>query len=365
MKVMDIARVMEELAPARLAEDGDKIGLQVGDPAAEVRTLTLTLSPSAAALAHAIKHRAQMVISHHPLIFRPLAGLTNSTPAERIVSGLVRAGISLFAAHTNYDSAPGGVNDVLAGLLGIRNVQPLMQAATRLRKVVVFVPNDHLEKVSAAICNAGAGRLGAYRDCTFRSEGIGTFTPLEGARPFIGKRGKTERVAEVRLESIVPEECVDGVVSAIRRAHPYEEPAFDVFALETPRGEHGLGRWGELAKPVPLRRFASTVRRKLGAPGVRYVGDGDRSIRKVAVCGGAGGDFYMHALRHGCDLFVTGDVKYHVFIEAQQLGLAVIDAGHGHTELPGVRALQPRLAGLLPGVKVLLGEAEDKMIRTA
>jgi dinuclear metal center YbgI/SA1388 family protein len=358
MKIKDIAAVMEKLAPGRLAEENDPIGLQVGDFEADVRTLLVALDPSLGALNEAAEQDAQLVVSHHPLIFRPLTSLTGRTPAERRAVEFVRKGVALFAAHTNLDCAPGGINDTLARLLGITDIQPLSLARTALKKVVVFVPEDDLDAVAAAICAAGAGRIGAYSDCTFRVRGIGTFTPLEGAKPHIGQPGKLEHVGEVRLESIVSEENVAGVLAAISKSHPYEEPAFDVYPVENKRREAGLGRWGVLPCPMTAGDFISEVAGKLDAQGIRYVGDATRRVSRVAVCGGAGGDLYAEAVRRDCQVYVTGDVKYHAFLDACEEGLIVVDAGHAETELPGVIELHRRLRAELPDVEVLLSSSK-------
>ncbi|NQT18758.1 MAG: Nif3-like dinuclear metal center hexameric protein [Planctomycetes bacterium] len=358
MKIKDIAIVMESLAPERLAEIDDPIGLQVGNSDADVRTVLVALDPSRGVLNEAAERNAQLVVSHHPLIFTPLASLTDRTPAERRAVEFVKQDVALFAAHTNLDCAPGGINDSLAQLLGISYVQPLTRARTALKKIVVFVPAGDLDDVAAAMCAAGAGSIGAYTDCTFRVRGIGTFTPTAAADPHIGQAGRLEHVDEARLESIVREENVAEVLAAIRKAHPYEEPAFDVYPLENKRGEAGLGRWGVLPGPMAAADFIAEVAKKLGTRGIRYVGDATRRVSRVAVCGGAGADLYKEAVAHGCEVYVTGDVKYHAFLDACDDGLILVDAGHAETELPGVRELHRRLGAELPDVEVLLSRSE-------
>lgn len=364
MKVSDITRVMEGIAPARLAEPWDRVGLQVGDADADVRSLLVAMTPTLDLLCEAVDRGVQMVICHHPLIFKPLSALTGSSPVERIAAGLLKHDIAFFAAHTNYDSATGGVNDALAAALGIREVQPLSTLDTKLVKIAVFVPAEALEKVSAAICDAGAGRIGAYSHCTFRIPGTGTFLPLEGAHPYAGEPHKLEQVAEIRLESVAPEEAVPDVVAAIRRSHPYEEPAFDIYPLQNARREMGLGRFGLLEQPMRAADFVAEVVRRLNTPCVHFAGDPGKSVSKVAVCGGAGGDLVKDALSHRCDLLVTGDVRYHTFLEAADSGLIVVDAGHAPTEWPGVVALFERLQATLP-ITVLLSDREMSAIRHA
>ena len=363
MKVSDIMRVMESIAPARLAEPWDRIGLQVGNAEADAGTLLVGMTPTLPLLAEAVELNARMIICHHPLLFKPLTSLTDSSPAERITAGLVRHGIAFFAAHTNYDVAPGGVNDALAELIGLTQVQPLSYANSRLAKIVVFVPEEALEKVADAICAAGAGHIGAYSHCTFRIPGTGTFLPLEGAQPYIGEKGKLEKVAEIRIESIVPEELVPGVVEAIRKSHPYEEPAFDVYQLANERREAGLGRWGIIAKPLPAAEFLAAVARTLDLDCIHYVGDGGRTVSRIAVVGGAGGDYLKDAIARKCDVLITGDVRHHVHLEAADRGIILADAGHAQTEWPGVIALHKRLAKLLPAVRMMLSTSEQGMIK--
>jgi len=365
VRISEIAGVMDEAAPPRLAASWDRIGLQVGRADADARRVLVGLGPSDELLREAAERGVQLLVCHHPLIFHPLQGLTDSTPAERMAAELVRAAIAFFAAHTNLDAAPGGTNDALAEVMGLADVRPLAPAELKLAKVAVFVPSSHVEAVSAAICNAGAGQIGAYRDCTFRLEGTGTFTPGEGSRPFIGKQGALERVQETRLESIVPRECVAAVIDAMRRAHPYEEPAFDVYPLENTLRTGGLGRCGMLPRPMPLAEFAGEAARRLNSPATRFAGDAKRMVAKAAVSAGAGIDLADAARAEGCDVLLTADVKYHQFLDARGRGLAVIDAGHAETELPGVRALWSMLRARLPGVEVLLSEAPAAVVQRA
>jgi len=362
MKIRQVIEVMEKLAPPRFAEEWDRIGLQVGDAEAEVQKVLVALTPSFDVLNEATACGAGIVVSHHPLIFKPLGSLTGGTPAQRLAVGFVKADVALFVAHTNLDGAPGGINDSLAECLGLRSIKPLTPSPGALKKIVVFVPEENLEQVAAAMCAAGAGRIGAYRDCTFRVRGTGAFTPTEHAQPYVGRPGKLEHVAEVRLESIVPQEDVAHVVAAIRRSHPYEEPAFDIYPLENGPVEGGGGRWGELERPAKAADFIAEVSEKLGARGIRYVGDPQREVSKVAVCGGAGGDLYPEAVSRGCQAYVTGDVKYHTFLDARDDGLILIDAGHAETELPGVRALRDRLNDALSDIEVMLSEDEGTPI---
>jgi len=360
MKIKDVAAVMEEIAPARLAEEWDHVGLQVGDADAEVSRLLVALTPTPGVLDEAARWNAQLVVSHHPLIFKPLESLTTATAGERLAVGFVRNGVGLFAAHTNYDSAPGGINDALAECLGLHDVRPMATARAKLHKFVVFLPHENLEAVAAAICEAGAGSIGEYSHCTFRSEGTGTFLPSERARPHIGEAGRLERVPEVRLESIMPANRTAAVVQAMLAAHPYEEPAFDIFPLENEFAESRLGRCGTLPRPMPAREFAEFAAKALDAACTRFAGDPEALVTDVAVCGGGGADLFPEAIARGCQAYVTGDVKYHTFADARDAGLVIVDAGHAETELPGVKALCRRLHEALHGVEVRLANDDGR-----
>ncbi len=346
VKCRTIMAAMEELAPAHLAADWDNVGLLVGSPDQDVSRVLVALDVTPAVAEAAATGGIDLIIAHHPLIFKALTSLRTDRPIGRTLAALVRAGAAVFAAHTNLDAADGGVNDILASKLGLTALRPLSaDYRESLLKIVVFVPESHAEAVRQAMAAAGAGHIGNYSHCTFQASGTGTFLPLAGTNPFIGQTGKLEYVAEFRLETIVPAGQADKVVQAMLAAHPYEEVAYDLYRLENAGRDHGVGRVGELVRPLALGDFASLVKSALKIDTVRLSGPGARQVKTVAVCGGAGAGLFAEAVRSGADVLVTGDVKYHEALEAAACGLTIIDAGHFASERPVLEAVAARLAG--------------------
>jgi dinuclear metal center YbgI/SA1388 family protein len=333
----DVAEAMEALYPAGWAEPGDPVGLVVGDPAAAVHRVLFAVDPVQAVADQAVASGADLLVVHHPLLFRAVHSVAASTPKGRVVHDLVTGGVGLFVAHTNADSAIGGVSESLALTLGLLAVRPLGPAAEEpLDKVVTFVPADSTDDVIDALAAAGAGRIGAYDRCAFVSEGTGTFRPGEGARPAIGTAGRVEVVDERRVEMVLRRARRADVVSALRAAHPYEEPAFDVVELAAWPAARGTGRIGRLARPTALRDFADHVTAALPATavGARVAGDLDARVETVAVLGGAG-DFMLDAARaSGCDVYLTSDLRHHPASELREYGAApaLIDVPHWAAE---------------------------------
>lgn len=338
-RVQDLLGALNSLYPPDLAEEWDNVGLQVGDPTATVNRALVALDPSLAALTAARAHGAQLLVTHHPLLFKPLRRLTPDDPVGRVVWQAVKDGVAIISAHTNLDVAPAGLNCWLAERLGLESSEPLQATAGRLLKLVVYVPAGHEEAVSEALFAAGAGQIGAYDQCSFRSTGTGTFRPGPGSKPFIGKAGDRENVAELRLETIVPQRRLGKILEKLLKAHPYEEVAYDLIPLANPLPDTGLGRIGRLAAALPLAELGVRVKAALGGHCVRLTGDMDRPVQKLAVCGGSGAGLIQEARRRGADALVTGDVKYHDARLAEELGLALIDAGHFATETLAVAGL--------------------------
>jgi len=343
-----VISIVEKYAPKRLAYEWDNVGLQIGHPAQRVARVFLSLDLNEEVLAEAEAFEADMLIVHHTPFFKPPKQLRYDLPNGRLIAGIIRKGMSLYAAHTNLDAVRGGVSDILANRLGLGEVKVLSEDWRRkLYKLVVYVPQDYTEKVHEAVSKAGAGWIGAYSDCSFRLEGTGTFRPLEGTEPFIGSQGRLEKVAETRFETIVPEEKVSAVLKAMQKAHPYEEVAYDLYLLENEGETAGLGRIGRLPAPLTLAQLIATVQERLPVSSLRYCGDRERIVEKVAVCGGSGASYISKAAFAGADVFITADVKYHEAQEALAANLAVIDAGHFATEQPVLGALADFLrAGL-------------------
>ena len=347
VKCVDIFNIMENLAPSYLAEGWDNSGLQVGDPQGAVERILLTIDVNPAVAREAADRGASLIISHHPLMFKPPRAINIRQPLGELISFLIRNNITVFASHTNLDAAAGGVNSILAEKLGLTGTAVLQQAGqSRLYKLVIFIPVGHEEKVRAAVLDAGAGWIGDYSHCSFMAGGTGTFKPLAGANPFYGRAGELARVEETRLETIVPAGLLKKVLDAMLAAHPYEEVAYDILPLENRDMSCGLGRVGKLAEPLSLGRFAGIVKEALGLDAVRMGGNPDRPVQTVAVCGGSGADLWPQALKAGADTFVTGDIKYHTARDIAAAGMNFIDAGHYGTEAVVLPALQEYLGDI-------------------
>lgn len=345
MTVADVISYLETVAPPSLAKSGDPIGLHVGDRSAVVTKIATAVDCTASALDRATAIGAQMLVCHHPMLYRPISNVVASTEKGDLVMRAVRAGISVYVMHTNLDSAPGGINDVLAEKLGVIETRLLSVTSTEpYFKVVVFVPDDAVENVRAAMCRAG-GFIGSYSDCSFRTHGVGTFKPLEGAHPYIGERDKLEKADEWRLETLAPETALPDVIGAMLKAHPYEEVAYDVYPLKNEPRKWGLGLIGKLVRPELLSDFRARVETALECPGfTRLYGDADRIVKTIALCGGNGSSLMEDAASQGADVYVNGDVTYHPALTSLWQGMAVIDAGHFETEKPGVVNFTERLA---------------------
>lgn len=356
----EIMAVLEDLAPPALAEAGDRVGLQFGRPELAVERVLVCLDVTPAVLAEAERLGAQMLVCHHPPIWQPLTSLREDRPAQALAAALVRQGLAVYVLHTNWDKAPGGVSACLARALGLEQVEALREAEQEpYYKLVTFVPAGYEDAVREALAAAGAGIIGAYSHCSFQIPGTGTFKPLEGASPFLGTVGQLEKVGELRLEMILPRERLGRALRALRQAHPYEEVAYDVYPLANRQAGAGLGAVGDLpGAGVRLADFVERVKAALGVSQVRFVGDPERPVRRVAVCGGSGGDLVALARRRRAEVLVTGDVKYHQALEAQALDLAVIDAGHGATERVSLPYLAAHLQKSLPGLEVAVSSVE-------
>jgi dinuclear metal center YbgI/SA1388 family protein len=354
-----VINILEEFAPLELAQDWDSIGLQAGDPAQPVSRVFLSLDLTPAVLAEASDAGADLLVVHHTPFFRPLQNFRMDQPAGRLLAEIIKRGMALYTAHTNLDATWGGVNDILASKLDLRETAVLSAGwKQKLYKLVVFVPHDYLEQVSTAVSRAGAGWIGNYSDCTFRVRGTGTFRPLEGTNPFIGSRGKLEEVEETRLETIVSEEILPRAVGAMIKAHPYEEVAYDLYPLTNEGKTAGLGRVGRLPCPMTLASFVEKVKEKLAVNTVRCCGPAQKIVEKVAVCGGRGASYMHQALLAGAQVLLTADVKYHEAQEALACDLALVDAGHFATENPVIQAMAGIIRNQLAqeGVTVMVSQ---------
>ena len=342
-KLSDILGIINKIAPIGLAESWDNTGLQVGDPTAEIARIMVALDATPSVVDEAITSGCQLLVTHHPLIFKPQKTISTATSQGKLIHAAIRSGLAIVSMHTNYDIAEGGLNAVLAERLELSDCSVLqITSAQELAKLVVFVPENHLEQVRGALLPLTES-MGAYRDCSFAVPGEGTFTPLEGATPCIGSAGIFEKVREYRLEVLVDRAKLARALKSLIEVHPYEVPAFDVYPLHNDGEKRGLGRIGHLPDSTTLATYANRVATQLNATGVRFVGDSASKITKVALCSGGGASVMHAASRAGADVLVTGDIKYHDARDAEDLGIALIDAGHFSTEIIMAKAVQVQL----------------------
>ncbi|MEJ8277897.1 Nif3-like dinuclear metal center hexameric protein [Pseudonocardia sp. DW16-2] len=343
--VGDVVAALEAAYPPALAMDWDAVGLVCGDPTEPADRVLFAVDPTPETVDEAITSGAQLLVTHHPLLLRGVHGVGADTPKGALLHRLIRAGVALFTAHTNADVADPGVSDALAAALGLTVSGPLApEPGPALDKIVTFVPvGPSIGAVHAALAEAGAGAIGNYSHCSFATAGTGQFLPLDGAEPAIGTVGRLERVAETRLEMVLPRARRRDVVAALRAAHPYEEPAFDLLEMAPLPSSRGLGRVGELAGTESFAAFTRRVADALPptAWGVRGAGDPDRPVRRVAVCGGAGDSALDAAARAGVDAFVTADLRHHPASEHALAGTgpggptpALVDVAHWASEWP-------------------------------
>lgn len=352
MRVHELMNLLDDLAPWALAEPWDRVGLQVGAGSAEVHRLLVTLDADEAALAAARRLDCDAILSHHPAFLAPLDAVNDATPAGRFALRAARAGLTVIAAHTNLDKAVGGLADVLAGMLGLEDCRPLVPAALAAAKLVGFIPEGDADVVRKAVFAAGAGRIGDYVDCSFSVVGEATFLPLEGAHPHIGEVGQPQRTREVRFEAVFPRRLRRAVVSAFLDAHPYEEPAYDVYEVDNEDRRTGLGRIGYAPLPLTLAALAAELAGHLGLPAVRYAGEASRRVQRLAVLPGSGASLIEAAVTAGADALVTGDVGYHESVAAGLAGLALVEAPHDAGEEAPFERWSERLGVLLAKERV-------------
>jgi len=350
---------MEGIAPTALAQDWDNVGLLAGGPAAPVRRVLLCIDLAPAVVAEAVKKRANLVLAYHPPIFKPIKSLrADSRGTDAVVFECIRRGIAIYSTHTALDAADGGTNDVLASLCGIEQTEPLEYVDDPSGisdgpkfKLAVFVPAGEVERVAEAMFEAGAGRIGDYTKCAFRTAGHGSFFGSESTKPTLGRKGRLEFVDEVRLETIVPGRVLPDVIRAMLRTHSYEEPAFDIYPLKTPPAR-GIGRVGNLPRPVTLGSLAGKLKRATGAACVQLVGPRGRKVERAAIVAGSAGDLPFRVKLSAADVIVTGEIRHHDALTIQRSGAAAIALGHWASEKPVLRVLAQRLVALLPSVRV-------------
>jgi dinuclear metal center YbgI/SA1388 family protein len=364
MKVKDIAQEIEKVVPLGLAQDWDNVGLLLGSADKNVKRILLTIDITGDVLNEAKRLRTDLIVSYHPVIWDGLKKINADGPTGTIYE-LIRAGIAVFSIHTALDAAQGGVNDGLADIIGIKDAKPIGDYVSNPTgdnyKLVVFVPVESASKVADAIFAAGAGHIGNYSHCGFAAQGQGTFLPLEGARPAIGKRGTFEKVPELRFETIVPADKLAKVITAMLNAHPYEVPAYDIFKLAEEQNRFGLGRIGPLAKPTSLKAIITKIKKHTGAKAVGVVGRGKSrraGIKTAAVCAGSCGKIINLIIAQKADIYVTGELKHHQALAAQEAGLTCLCLSHTVSERFILKKLAGQLQKQLPAVTIMVSRKD-------
>jgi dinuclear metal center YbgI/SA1388 family protein len=374
--VADVTDWLEQFAPSRLAEPWDNVGLLWGDPGAPVERVMTCLTVTPASAAEAIRETAGLIVTHHPVLFREVKKIRADLPETGTLWKLARAGIAIASPHTAFDNTHDGINDILCRRLGLVDVAPLRplsvssgvsSSAPGSFKVVVFTPVAGREAISSAAFAAGAGRIGAYDECSFAIPGEGTFFGTDLAKPTVGERGRREMVPELRLEFVCPARKLAAVLASIRAHHSYEEPAIDVYPLQESKadgtGPTGAGRIGNYGEPRGLDEFALLTGRVLGRVPVAVAGNPKRQVQRVAIACGAGDDFLKDAAGAGADVLLTGEARFHRALEAESLGIGLLMAGHYATERPGIEELAEKIALAFPGVTVWPSRDERDPVR--
>lgn len=363
-RIADIITFLERFAPPDLAEDWDNVGLLIGDRDRDTRQVLtcLTLTPDVAR--EAIDRQAGLIVTHHPVLFRAVKRLTADNSEGRMLLNLIAAGVAVYSPHTAYDSAADGINQQLAQTLGLTNIGPLrpLPAAAKC-KIVCFVPRSHLAEIQAAVWAAGAGTIGEYSKCSFVVDGVGSFEGSSASNPTVGRAQNLEETSEARLEVICPESLVPEALRHLRSAHPYEEPACDVYPLAAQPSQHGSGRLGELVSTpgtpvINLGDFIARVQAKLRIGEMQFTGDQKQPVSRVAVACGSGGEFLSAAISRKCDVLLTGEARFHTFLEARDAGIGLVLAGHFATERPALVHLAAVLSREFPGISAQASEIE-------
>ncbi|MFA3782172.1 Nif3-like dinuclear metal center hexameric protein [Melioribacteraceae bacterium 4301-Me] len=342
-----MAKYLEKWAPPGAAWDKDNVGLQVGSKNAKLKNIMLCLELNNEVLQEAINKKCNFIFTHHPLIFLPLKKINiQDDPTSKLIESIIINNITVYSAHTNLDFTKDGVSFALAKKLKLKNIDFLENQEANQFKVAVFVPLDKAEEVAYAAFNAGAGTIGEYDNCSFRSKGIGTFKGSAKSNPTIGKKNTYEKVDELKLEFIVDSWNLNAVISAVLNAHPYEEPAYDVYLLKNKNVNYGMGAIGQLEKELTVDEFLDYVAINLKLKSFRYCSNKNKKIKKVAVCGGSGSDLLAAAINAQADSFITADIKYHVFQKAEGK-ILLIDAGHYETEIFSLDAVKKKIESFL------------------
>jgi dinuclear metal center YbgI/SA1388 family protein len=331
MRLKEITDHLETFAPLAYQESYDNAGLICGSDDMEITGAVICLDSTEAVIDEAIAAGCNLVIAHHPIVFSGLKRFNGKNYVERVIIKALRNNIAVYAAHTNLDNVHNGVSAMIADKLGLTNCSVLDPKSGLLKRLITFCPEDHAESIRKALFETGAGKIGDYDECSFNSNGIGTFRPGERANPFVGEIGKQNKEKETKIEVIYPAHIESRVLKTLFKVHPYEEVAYDLISLTNKNQEVGSGLIGELSPETDEMAFLSLLKTKMKAEGIRYTALRGKKIKKVAVCGGSGSFLLKNAIRAGADVFVTADFKYHQFFDAENQ-IIIADIGHYESE---------------------------------
>jgi dinuclear metal center YbgI/SA1388 family protein len=362
IKIKDISSWLETIAPLSYQESYDNCGLLTGSPDTEVNGILISLDVTEAVVEEAISKKCNLIVAHHPIIFKGLKKLTGSNYIERTIIKALKNDIAIYAIHTNLDNVKNGVNAKIAEKLGLSGLRILSPRKQLLKKLITFIPINDTDKVMNALYAAGAGNIGNYSECSFQVEGTGTFKPNEMANPTIGNASELERVNEKRVEVIFPSYLESAVLKALFEAHPYEEPAFDLLLLENTYKEVGSGMIGELQNSLNEAEFLNYLKEKMNLSVVRHTILLGQKIQKVAVCGGSGSFLLKDAIRQGAQVFVTSDFKYHEFFDAENK-IVIADIGHYESEVFTKDLILELLKKKISNIALVLSETVTNPIR--
>ncbi|MDN3550741.1 Nif3-like dinuclear metal center hexameric protein [Mucilaginibacter aquaedulcis] len=362
MKLAVLTAYLESLAPLVYQEDYDNSGLIVGNPEQEVSQALLSLDCTEAVVDEAIASGCQVIISHHPIVFKGLKRFNGKTYVERVVEKAIRNHIAIYAIHTNLDNIMGGVNQRICDTLGLKNTRILAPKHNLLKKLVTFVPQSHANEVRDALFAAGAGNIGNYSETSFNTDGTGTFKGNEATIPHVGEPGKRHHENEVRMETVYPANLESKIIMALILAHPYEEVAYDLFNLTNQYQQVGSGMIGELELPQNEESFLFQLKDKMRTHVIRHTALTRKPVKKVAVCGGAGGFLLKHAIAAGADFFVTADYKYHEFFDAEGK-IVIADIGHFESEQFTAQLLYEIIRKKFPNFAVRLTEVNTNPVK--
>lgn len=331
MKIKDICNALENLAPLYLQENYDNSGLLIGDKNKTIKKAIVSLDVTEDVLLEAINEKAELIIAHHPIIFKSLKKITGTNMVERIIQKAIKNDIAIYAIHTNLDNVFEGVNNIFGQQLGLTHLEILQPKLETLKKLSVFVPSAHTDQLLKALFDSGAGTIGNYDSCSFRVEGQGSFQALEGSNPFVGEKNQIHYEAENKIEVVFPAYLKSRILKTLKQNHPYEEPAFDIYSLENEWDKTGAGMIGNLPKEMKEMDFLKFLKAQIGSSCIRFSPLLGKSVQKIAYCGGSGSFLIEAAKAAEADVFITADVKYHDFFEANNQML-IVDIGHYESE---------------------------------